>query len=267
VLDRVKAEDVGPPFMVGRIVVDEQDNPRFEPDAQGPLKLWMNADAQGQLPKDRAYVVGVDASAGTGASNSCYVIGDKKIQEKVGEYANPRVPPHELADEVLLVAKWLDGAYLIWEAQGSGTIFGECIIRKGYRHVYYRRQEKSLAKKQSDIPGWFPTKETKISLHGDLRRGYAERNFKDPSAECNQEAREYIVQPNGAIEHIKASSNVDPTGARENHGDRVVATALCWKALQHGGKDKKQTPREIPVGSLAWRRQNRRRLAMAAEAW
>ena len=45
----------------------------------------------------------------------------------------------------------------------------------------------------------------------------------------------------------------DPSGARENHGDRPTADALCWKGMRGKGQQK-VTDAEMLPGSLAWRR-------------
>jgi len=54
-------------------------------------------------------VVAVDISAGTGASNSVIVVGDKKTGEKVAEFASPYLKPHELAKLAVAIGKWFKG--------------------------------------------------------------------------------------------------------------------------------------------------------------
>ena len=83
-----------------------------------------------------------------------------------------------------------------------------------------------LARKQSDTPGWFSTKEGKLSLLGDYRKALASGEFINRSYQAIREAREYVFTATGSVEHARSINTVDPTGARENHGDRVIADAL-----------------------------------------
>ena len=238
VLDRVQKEHVREPYLKGGLDFDVNTivPHGFIEREKGPLLLWATVDAKGNLPEDRNYVLGVDVAAGTGASNSCINIGDCKTKEKIGEYAVNRLKPHELAKVAVAMARWLKGssgtARLIWEANGPGREFGDTVIELGYRNVYYRVNERSLSKKQSDIPGWFSTKEGKLALLGDYRKALAASEFVNRSYQAIREAREYVFTATGSVEHARSINTIDPTGARENHGDRVIADALCWRGMK-----------------------------------
>ncbi len=238
VLDRIQKEQVKEPYLVGDL---DFDVTTFTPHGflereKGPLLLWAYVDARGHLPEDRNYVLGVDVAAGTGASNSCISITDCKTKEKIGEYAVNKYKPHELAKVAVAMARWLKGASgtarLIWEANGPGREFGDTVIELGYRNIYYRVNERSLSKKQSDTPGWFSTKEGKLALLGDYRKSLASNEFINRSYQAIREAREYVFTAAGSVEHAKSINTIDPTGARENHGDRVIADALCWRGMK-----------------------------------
>ena len=60
----------------------------------------------------------------------------------------------------------------------------------------------------------------------------------------------------GWIQHSKAGSSIDPSGARENHGDRPTADALLWKAMKMRRAPMEKKGKEIIDGSFAYRRQN-----------
>ena len=238
VLDRIQKEQVKEPYLVGDLDFDVNTllpHGFIERD-KGPLLLWAYVDAQGNLPEDRNYVLGVDVAAGTGASNSCISITDCKTKEKIGEYAVNKYKPHELAKVAVAMARWLKGssgtARLIWEANGPGREFGDTVIELGYRNVYYRVNERSLSKKQSDTPGWFSTKEGKLALLGDYRKALAANEFINRSYQAIREAREYVFTAAGSVDHAGSINTIDPTGARENHGDRVIADALCWRGMK-----------------------------------
>jgi len=238
VLDKIQREQVREPYLAGDLDFDLNTiTPHgFIERQKGPLLLWANVDAKGNLPEDRNYCLGVDVAAGTGASNSCITIGDCKTKEKIGEYAVNKFKPHELAKVAVAMARWLKGstgtARLIWEANGPGREFGDTVIELGYRNVYYRVNERSLSKKQSDTPGWFSTKEGKLALLGDYRKALAASEFINRSYQAIREAREYVFTATGSVEHARSINTIDPTGARENHGDRVIADALCWRGMK-----------------------------------
>jgi hypothetical protein len=61
-----------------------------------------------------------------------------------------------------------------------------------------------------------------------------------------RECREYIFQASGSVEHSRSINTIDPTGARDNHGDRVIADALCWRGMKDYkpiANETKKTPR------------------------
>jgi len=237
VLDRVQRRFVREPYLRGDIDFDRQSGAvnGFIERKNGPLLLWANVDAAGNLPADRDYVLGCDISAGTGASNSCVSIGDRKTNEKIGELTAARLKPHEFARKCVAIANWLKGptgtARMIWEANGPGREFGDMVLELGYRNIHYRENERSLSKKTSDVPGWWATKETKLTLLGAYRKALAEELFIQRSYHSVAEAREYIFTASGSVEHARSVNTVDPSGARDNHGDRVIADALCSRAL------------------------------------
>lgn len=59
------------------------------------------------------------------------------------------------------------------------------------------------------------------------------------------------------MEHRKSINALDPSGARSAHGDEAIADALA----SLGVSEFRESPvsmdePDVPVGSLAWRRQN-----------
>ena len=63
----------------------------------------------------------------------------------------------------------------------------------------------------------------------------------------------YAQLKGGGIGHSHSRNSNDPTKARENHGDRVIADAVAWKVIQ---EVRRRDPGEqrIPAGSLMARR-------------
>lgn len=249
------------PYFNGTLDFDDRDGTvlRLHMDTQGLLRFWITPDANGEMPADRDYTVGADVSSGTGASNSCLHVIDKKTGEQVMEYANPHIRPEAFAELAVAVCRLFkgkddEGAYLIWEANGPGRNFGDRVLEMGYRNIYYRRQDKSLLKTVSTFPGWWSTTETKLQVMGAYRRGLDAAMTILRSADQLRECREIVFTQDGTVEHSRAMNTVDPSGARHHHGDRPTAGALAWHGTQSLEEPIEREP-AIPEGSLAWRRQ------------
>ena len=74
------------------------------------------------------------------------------------------------------------------------------------------------------------------------------------------QAGEFVYLPSGRVEHGGASQTIDPSDSRDNHGDVVIADALCAKILrERATKDKQRDQDNVPVMSFEWRRRERGR--------
>jgi len=233
----------------------------------GRLSLWVHVGSDGK-PPDGSYTIGGDISQGTGASNSVLSIVNNRTKEKVGEFVSAHIRPDEFAKYAVALSKWFHNAFLIWEANGPGRIFGDVVIKSHYAFIFWRdKDERKIGKEKSDIPGWFSTGENKTSFLGAYRKALAEGEFINRSKQALRECLEYIFLPNGTVAHSASTRDEDPSGARESHGDRAIADALALKGCERGALDK--TPERVAkVGSLIYRRQHRaRRLAQKSTFW
>ena len=283
-----------PPVLIGDLEYDSTtaEPIRFRESPQGRIKLWALLDKNGNLPRDHKYVLGCDVSAGTGASNSVGCGYDAITNEKVLEYVNPYIRPEEFAKQIVAIARWLSfkrtdiwpgamfqeeliGAYLLWESPGPGRQFGSRVMELQYGYIYFRKKEEAISKKVSKIPGWAPTKETKLTLIGDYRDAIEKGMIVNRSKEALEECLEYIFDPQGGVSHAREGDKDDPSGAKSNHGDRVIADALAYRGLsERAKKPKKSDKPEIPIGSLAWRQKQREmnkpkpgRELLSSEGW
>lgn len=250
---------VRPPLMVGDLDFDivTCEPTKFRDDEEGNLRLWFLLNKDGKPSLDQPIVVGCDISAGTGSSNSVAVGWNVVTREKVFEYANPFIRPEEFAKKVVAICRWFGRPLLIWESNGPGRQFGAKVVELKYSHIYYRRREESISKKTTDIPGWASTKDGKRALLGKYRDAVESASCANRSKVALEECKEYIYGDDRSVCHAKSNNRTDPTGARDNHGDRVIADALAWFMVS----EKKSIPtlkKQIaPVGSLAWRRKQR----------
>ncbi|OHB56124.1 MAG: hypothetical protein A2Y07_01235 [Planctomycetes bacterium GWF2_50_10] len=267
VIDRLCAETVRPAYHSGEIqFAEDLALPEFLEIAGGRLSLWIHPCIDGHISDDIVCILAVDTATGTGSSNSCISVGNKRTCEKIAEFASATIKPHELARYAVAMARFFNSGFMIWEANGPGRIFGDTVIELGYRNIYYRANDKSISKKVSDVPGWYSTRDTKLALLGDYRKALSTGEFINRSYPALRECREYIFTQSGTVEHARSINTIDPTGARENHGDRCIADALLYKGMKSISTLRQETV-DVPAGCLMARRQEIERKRKEANYW
>lgn len=233
-LDAIDRDIVREPMIRGDILLRNGDprEPEFIEQIDGPLLLWLSPRADGTVPAGIEFTSGVDVSLGTidihgtGSSNSSYSGWNRATGEKLVEYTVSGIDPVEFANRSIGLSVWLNNAFLKWETRGPGSLFGNQIVRAGYRNIYYRTNEFSLGKKVSDTPGWSPTTENKKTLFMEYGKALKSGSAVNRSRMSIVECRHYVFGSNMVPVHMVETEIEDPTLARENHGDRVTADAL-----------------------------------------
>lgn len=229
----------------------------FTENPRGKVRLWIPLDGYGKPTMKTDISMGADISAGTGATNSVLSGISGITHEKVFEFASPWIRPEEFGRFAVAICKWFGGAFLIWEQQGPGRQFGDSVVETGYRHFFTREDEEKLVKKKTMIPGWVPTRPNKRALLGEYGRALYLETLMNYSEPALLETLQYVFV-NNTVEHSAASTCIDPSGARENHGDRVIADALAWKGakpapLRRDGM--KKTEAKVPISGTFGARQ------------
>jgi hypothetical protein len=232
VIAHIKATYCREPLLRGYLEYDPDtlEPIEFVEQENGPLCLWFRLNADGGVPRSLIVGGGVDISAGTGASNSVSAWGNMITHEKIAEYVNPWIKPEEFARLTVAMARWLNEAYLIWDGGGPGGTFGDVIVESGYRNFYYQRAEDRLFKKGTDKPGMFLNPAPKLRLLGAYRKSLKDETFIQRSHTAIEECREYVFTNRNTVEHSAEYQNIDPSGAKASHGDRVIGDALLNKA-------------------------------------
>lgn len=239
------AETAREPFLIGELQLnrDHCSPDTFLPTPGGRLKLWIRPDAHGRIPDGRRFVIAADVSMGTGgeySSESTLTIADQSTGEKVGEFADSAIAPHDHARLAVSLCRWFSGSgtdevKLIWESNGPGQMFGREIVKVGYTNVYYREKlDRTRTPKRGDIAGFHASDGpdgTKIILHGGYRRALAERRFINRSDKALRQTIAYVWTTDRKIEHSAALASTDPVTAGSNHGDLVVSDALACLLL------------------------------------
>jgi len=263
-LERLAKDFAMAPTHQGHLMREEMRNPEFMEsfEGQGNLKVWTPLDVSLQPRDDRDYIVGVDISQGTGASESVASVADRNTGEKVAEMADNTMSPNQFAKLAVSLCYWFKGpggrpAFLIWEATGPGLTFSKTVIEEcHFGNVYYMINQKRVNKRESDKPGWFSTSEGKKDLLSNYREALFSNAFINPSKKALRQAGEFVYLPNGRVEHGGSVNTIDPSDKGDNHGDVVIADALVAKIL----RERKRFPakNEIegpPAGSFLWRRE------------
>tara|TARA_Y100000310_G_scaffold88483_2_gene85467 strand:- start:29 stop:1498 length:1470 start_codon:yes stop_codon:yes gene_type:complete len=250
------------PDHVGTLYIDGDYEPNFSEDDVGPLRVW--TPLTDRFPRsDRDYVVGADISMGTGASESALSVVDRLSGEKVAELATNRLTPNRFAELAVALCRMFLGpggrpAFLIWEATGPGRTFGRTLMEDcRFGNIYYSTNDTSLSKRQSDRPGWFSTSEGKKDLLSNYRELLMTGGIINPSDKALTQASEFVYLPNGRIEHGGSVLTIDPSDKGDNHGDVVIADALCAKIFRERKQSKPEMQAGPPVMSFEWRRKDR----------
>ena len=259
IIDRIQLEDIREPLVRGELEFDpESAEPiRFVPFPDGRIQLWVNLSPEGEFPEGLECVLGADVSAGTGASNSALSGVNRETGEKVLEFAECNMLAEDFGTYATAVAKWMNNAYHIWDASGqSGRIYGNRIMDLKYTFIYWKTALNRITRKPSETPGYFLNPGDKAEAFGRYRRALKNQSFIQRSYEANKECLFYVQVAGGkGIEHTNALNSQDPTGARENHGDRCVADVMANYGLYVMQDGKVAIPEpEVPYFSYAGRR-------------
>lgn len=258
------------PYWRGALKYDAETFEPIEliPDPAGRIMLWLKPKSATEVPPSR-YVLGWDIATGGGQTPTCCSIIDSATGDKVGEMADPFIEPRPAAELAVALCRLFTDqtgtpAMLIWEGGGGpGNSFRKAVMETGFRRVYYRNDDFKLRNRISNEPGWIPTNENKnlvlIEYGADLFNGHV----LNRSEAALKEMLMFTRDASGNIVHPHERITDDPGGARQNHGDRVIADAIAWFVAKGIGKTiVKEQKAEIPYGSLLWRR-HQRQLAAA----
>ena len=252
------------PFAIGEMdIMDQKEGPRvvrFCNQPSGRWKFWFQPDATGRPPRDTRYIFGIDTAAGNadtggrGASNSVIAVCDWRTGEIVAEFVTSGLQPYELARVAVAAGLWFEGddfqgALMVPESNGPGNQLIDCLVNKQrYGNVYTPDPTEMKY-------GWFKdgrgdAARLAFGLHQEM---ICNGRFKERSMDCVREMRHYQHNPNGKGAPIHSASILsdDPSGARDNHGDRVIARICICQPLQKPYNTLKKKG-EPAFGSYRW---------------
>lgn len=227
----------------------------FTAHVTGQLRLWRPLDDYGRLPLDRDYILGVDTALGSGKSgaNSVISIGDCFLREKIGEFTSNEISPDELAKVAYSIWIWLGQPQVIPETHGVGTAFMRALQKLGCSRIWFRRDEKKLVPTMMYAePGWSPAGDNKYILLAEYRSALTKGDYVTHSAEEILECRQYIDAGPKKVDFSPQLRSKNPVLAGANHGDRVISSALVWRAMMDTTKqllepEEKAVPQNTPM--------------------
>lgn len=203
---------------------------KFVDDPVGRWRVWRDGD------RDREYVMFADPSYGTGSANAAVCVMDAEAREVVAEFVDPNIPPHDLANDMveaaMTVFRGRRHPMIGWEVNGPGSALHHDFERIGYVEVYRQRSIGTMSEGRTSRVGWHSTRRSKRTLLAGLSRALAQGEVVIRSMDALKEMLDYVILEDGSIE---AGSTRDlSTGARESHGDRVIALAGCLMLCDEG---------------------------------
>jgi hypothetical protein len=137
-----------------------------------------------------------------------------------------------------------------------GKSFEIGVQEMGYSRLHYDYDPST--KKFALRAGWSNSGTTLQELLRSYESALYSHKFINRSAMALDECLKFQFNANARVEHtgFAKGENDDPSGARENHGDRVIADALCWRMMKPtvvAMERKKEEEPEHAFGSLGWR--------------
>lgn len=263
-----------PPVARGELLIHEHscEPLGFEERQAGAFSLWFEPAAGVSL--GRRYILGIDISSGTSASNSCIGVFDVVARKKVAAFVTPTLAPHQFARHAVAIAIWFNRAKMIWDGQGgTGHGFSRAVAELRYSNVYYHGEEETKKSRWSKgKAGYFVNAPMKQTLLQEYAGAIEAGELTNPDAESLRECFEYRWQPGGMIAHMKALTVKDPSGAKAQHGDRLFGDALGYRLvlLIVGRGIPTETNPVAPEGSPRWRYEQRiqeRRQGSRTRTW
>jgi hypothetical protein len=203
---------------------------KFISDANGRWRVFRHGDINSE------YVIFADPSYGTGSANSAICVMDAVRREVVAEFADPNIPPYELANEMVDCAMTVYRGRRIpligWEVNGPGAAMHHDFIRIGYTELYRQRMVGTTTERMTVRYGWNSNRRSKRTILSVLSRSLSQGEVYIPSEDTLREMMDYVILDDGSIE---AGSVRDiSSGARESHGDRVIAVAGALMLCEEG---------------------------------
>jgi hypothetical protein len=232
-----------------------------------PWKFWVPL-TDGRPPQELSYVFGIDISNGSGNSNSVLTVFSPTVSMVVAKFWDAYTSPEDFALVAAAAGMWFGGlkppAFMCWENNGPGGIFGRKIISIGYPSFYRQWIDNSLKNERTPRWGWNSNRERKEVMLGMYRDALSRDAFINPCSESLTEAADYIYTNDGGL--VPSTIRDEPFGGRELHGDHVIADGLAFLASSEVGRIG-SIPARAPAGTFEYRKRMAKSLGRKDDPW
>ena len=202
----------------------------------GLIKLWFPIDGMGKVVCKVPCVAGVDASLGVGETPSVLSIYRIDTGEKVLQVTTAEMSPKEFAVYVVAICRWLSvpsaDVLLCWERNGPGDTFGDEVIRLGYTSIYYAKDTQKFASRPSPKAGLCPQNSSKMMWLTKYQSALGTRSMINYSIYAMEECFGWKYKDGVPSHPNTLAKSDDPSKAKKNHGDHVIADAICAVLLE-----------------------------------
>lgn len=231
------------------------------------LHLWTTL-SDDRPSQSYTYVISADISNGSGGSNSVATILAVETGQIVAKFWDAFISPEAFADMCMDLGVWFGGiggpAFLIWENNGPGSIFGRKVVKSSYPHYYLQKIDNVVRDKKTPRWGWHSNNERKEVLLGVYREHLAKDKIINPCKEGLDECLDYIYNESGLL--IPGKFKSEQHGGIALHGDHVIADALAvLGAAQLPRHREQQGP--VPAGSFQYRRNLKLKAKREEDPW
>jgi len=222
--------------------------------AEGRWSVWadLTPGSEGLEAGCLDCVAFCDISHGVGTSNSVIAIMEQSSGRVIAEFVDPHISPPELADELVLAGRGVfkgtrSEMFAGWEVNGPGESFYREMKRNGYHRMYYRRRLGNRLNSRTRDYGWRSSRREKHILLLSLASAFQRGEVEILSHQGLLEMMEYLRYDTGEIG--PGLMRDESSGARESHGDRVIAYAGCIFMKQEISKIQEEEEVSFPDNS------------------
>lgn len=188
---------------------------------QTSISEWMEVRIWALPDPNERYVIGVDTASSYGHEDADHTVAivlrrrDRK-QVAVMDCQAPPVGEWGYQDQVELLYRWYNNAYLGIEMEGDGFDLSHVLYKRGCTNqYYYRRNDTPTEKPPSDGLGWETNRKSRSSLQNAV---IAAISLRDPEGKpepdlivCDQETYTQLTEvtrdPDGFIENTSGGKD------------------------------------------------------------
>ena len=225
------------PFRCGELFQDQLtfDPLSFQETPTGRFKLWFHPPTvAGKLrpSPSHPYCMGVDISAGVGATPSVIAVWRCDTAEKIFKFSLRDVRPAGWARWAYTVQRWFGKCPIMFEGGGVGNDFGAELIGLQAAGVYWMKDTNGERKK---LPGYHFNQAMKRAMLDSYGQALCTRRAINRDIEAVSEGFQFQMTAGVGVQHAAVAHAASAADSEDNHGDEFSADALAWFWMTENG--------------------------------